>query len=173
MKPIGHPITHIVVHYSATYPDQNTTAADIDQMHRASGWAGIGYHYFIRRDGMVERGRPETELGAHVGAQNTGKIGICWAGGLDRATGPDHGVNNMTREQEKSLIALIWDILTRHPGAEVVGHLDLAATQCPGFDVRTWWAGVSAAPVKPKPTAAIIAALFALAAIVAFAILRG
>ena len=29
------PVTHIVLHYSATYPDQDITAADIDKMHRA------------------------------------------------------------------------------------------------------------------------------------------
>lgn len=67
MTAIG-PITHVVVHYSATYPDWNLTAADIDRMHRARTppFARIGYHYFIRRDGTVETGRSEDELGAHV-----------------------------------------------------------------------------------------------------------
>lgn len=136
-------VTHIVVHYSATYSDQNTTAADIDRMHRERGFDKIGYHYFIRRDGTVERGRKETEIGAHVGGQNTGKIGVCWAGGLERATGPNVGVDNRTPAQTNSLISLIKDLLTRYPGAKVVGHKDLAATQCPGFDVQKWWARTS------------------------------
>lgn len=34
MTSIG-PVTHIVVHYSATYADQDVTAADIDRMHKA------------------------------------------------------------------------------------------------------------------------------------------
>lgn len=129
-------ITHVVVHYSATYGDEAVTAADIDRIHKQFGWKGIGYHWFIRRDGTVEQGRPESHVGAHDG----GKIGICWAGGLDRATGPDKGMKNITQAQEAALIAKIKDVLKRHPGATVVGHRDLAATQCPAFDVLAWWA---------------------------------
>ena len=139
-------ITHIVVHYSATFEDQDISAADIDRWHKAKGWNGIGYHYVIRRgqfDGRIERGRPENMIGAHVYRQNTGKIGICWIGGVNRATGKDVGVNNMTPAQEVSLIKLIKDIKARHPSAKIVGHKDLAATQCPGFDVPAWWARVS------------------------------
>lgn len=137
-------ITHVVVHYSATYPDQNITAADIDRMHKNRGWSGIGYHYFIRRDGTIENGRPEDQIGAHVGGQNTGKIGICWAGGIERKTGANVGVDNRTEAQTDALIWLIRDLLSRYPDAKVVGHRDLAATQCPGFDVKPWWASVNA-----------------------------
>lgn len=145
-------VTHIVVHYSATYADQDLTVKDIDKMHRERGWQMVGYHYVIRRDGTIERGRPESMVGAHVGNQNTGKIGICCIGGLERATGPNKGVDNRTPQQVESLIKLIRDILKRHPGAQVVGHRDLAPTQCPGFDVPAWWAKVQkkAAP-EPKP----------------------
>lgn len=147
-------ITHIVVHYSATYADQNLTVKDIDKMHRARGWQMVGYHYVIRRDGVIEQGRPETMVGAHVGGQNTGKIGICCIGGLNRATGPNKGVDNRTPAQIESLIKLIRDLLKRYPGAKVVGHRDLAATQCPGFDVPAWWAKVQKkASPDPKPAA--------------------
>ena len=142
-------ISAIVLHYSATYPDQDITAADIDKMHRARGWAGIGYHYFIRRSGMVERGRAETELGAHVAGQNTGKIGICCAGGIERATGPNVGVDNRTTAQKAATVALIRELLTRYPSAKVVGHRDLGATQCPGFDAARWWAEVSRPAAAP------------------------
>ena len=150
-------VTHIVVHYSATYADQDLTVKDIDKMHRDRGWQMVGYHYVIRRDGTIERGRPESMVGAHVGNQNTGKLGICCIGGLERATGPNKGVDNRTPQQVESLIKLIRDVLKRHPGAQVVGHRDLAPTQCPGFDVPAWWAKVQkkAAPeAKPaSPTA--------------------
>jgi N-acetylmuramoyl-L-alanine amidase len=115
-------ISLITVHYSATYGDQNTTAADIDRMHRQRGWSGIGYHWFIRRDGTVERGRPESQVGAHVGGRNSGNIGVCWAGGLDRATGPNKGVDNRTPAQRAALVTVIRDVLSRHPRARVVGH---------------------------------------------------
>jgi N-acetylmuramoyl-L-alanine amidase len=144
-------ITHIVIHYSATFEDQDITAADIDKMHKARGWKGIGYHWFIRRDGTVEIGRPESQVGAHVGGQNSGKIGICCAGGLNRATGASRGVDNRTAAQVNAMTILIRGILRRHPGAKVVGHRDLAATQCPGFDAASWWAKVDKLPA-PEPT---------------------
>ena len=128
MKRLGK-VTHIVLHYSATYADQDLTAKDIDAMHKARGWKMIGYHYVIRRGGMIEKGREENELGAHVGGQNSGKIGICCIGGLDRATGPNVGVDNRTPEQIKATVWLVKDLLKRYPGAQVVGPRDLAPTQ--------------------------------------------
>lgn len=145
-------ITHIVCHYSATYADQNLTVKDIDAMHRARGWRGVGYHHVIRRDGIVEPGRPEYEVGAHVGGQNSGKIGICCIGGTERATGPNVGVDNRTPAQIEAQIKLIRELLKRYPGAQIVGHRDLAPTQCPGFDVATWWAGVQH---KKRPEAVL------------------
>ena len=150
-------ITHIVLHYSATYPDQDIGAAEIDVMHRQRGFKKIGYHYVIRWDGRVEQGRKETEVGAHVKGKNTGKLGICCIGGLERKTGPDVGVDNRTPEQIAATIRLVRELLQRYPGAKVVGHKDLAPTQCPGFDVASWWAKVNTplpVPVpEPKPPA--------------------
>jgi N-acetylmuramoyl-L-alanine amidase len=133
-------ITHIVVHYTATFPDQPVTREIVDRWHRERGWSGIGYHWLVTRDGVVEAGRPEHVTGAHVANRNTGTIGVCWAGGLDRASGPNVGVKNMTPVQERALVSLLREIKARHPQAEIVGHKDLAATLCPGFDVRSWWA---------------------------------
>ena len=131
----------VVIHYSATYPDQQVNAAVIDKWHRDRGFARIGYHWIVLRDGTIEAGRPEGTVGAHVRGHNTGSIGICWVGGLDRATGPNKGVWNPTPVQEAALVELVREVLQRHPGAEVVGHRDLVATECPGADVREWWAG--------------------------------
>jgi hypothetical protein len=91
----------------------------------------------------------ETEIGAHVGNQNAGKIGICCIGGLERATGPNVGVDNRTMAQKVATLQLIRDIRTRWPKAKVVGHRDLAATQCPGFDVAAWWATANDFPKAP------------------------
>lgn len=131
----------IVIHYSATYPDQDITRDGIDKMHRDRGFREIGYHWFIRRDGTLEEGRPEGTLGAHVRGHNSGTIGICFAGGIERGTGPNVGVWNPTPAQERTMVALIADIQKRHPSArKVVGHRNLTATQCPGRDdISDWW----------------------------------
>lgn len=167
MTHIGHPIEHIVIHYSATYPDQDITAAVIDRWHKDRNWAGIGYHWFIRRDGTLEQGRPENRQGAHVGGQNSRKIGICYAGGLDRKTGPNAGVWNPTLEQEETMASVVRRLKLRWPEAKVVGHRDLAATQCPGGDAAAWWARMEArpnyAPQTPSnPFAAFFAAILRL-----------
>lgn len=132
----------IVVHYAWTYPEQVVTRYMVDQWHRARGFRGIGYHWFIRRDGTLEEGRPEGTMGAHVRGHNHGTIGICWAGGRLHGGGPNDGVWNPTPAQEATLVELIRNIQKRHPGARrVVGHSNLAATSCPGRDdVAEWWA---------------------------------
>lgn len=150
------PVRRIVLHYSATYPDQDYGVEDIRKMHLARGWKDVGYHYIIRRNGRIEPGRPESVVGAHVAGHNTGSIGICCIGGIERATGPNVGVDNRTDAQKAATVRLVSDLLARHPGAEVVGHRDLAATQCPGFDARTWWADNApraSVPTDPVPSA--------------------
>lgn len=145
------PVKYIVHHYSATYPDQDLGVADIRKMHLARGWKDVGYHYIIKRDGTVQKGRQDTTVGAHVSGHNTGSIGICCIGGIERATGPNVGVDNRTPAQIQSAIRVTRDLLNQHPRAQVVGHRDLSPTQCPGFDVRTWWAAVNSARPAPRP----------------------
>ena len=68
----------IVLHHSAS-PD--VPAAEIHAWHLARGWAGIGYHFVIRKNGSIERGRPLGAIGAHAGPGVNGySIGICLCG---------------------------------------------------------------------------------------------
>lgn len=144
-------VSYIVVHYSATPIEKDYTAADIDAMHRARGFAKIGYHYFIRKSGFIEIGRDLSqpgrfEVGAHSQGENDISIGVCYEGGV-RLAAPNVGFDSRTPEQIASLEKVIWELLDRFPGAIVKGHRDMpgAATQCPGFDATAWWDGVVAA----------------------------
>jgi hypothetical protein len=131
------------VHYSATFPDRDYTWEQLTRDHIARGFREGGYHWYIRRNGTLIEGRPENVIGAHVGGHNSGNIGICWEGGLDHATGPNVGVWNITPEQEATLIHLLHNIQKRHPSCKnIVGHIDLAPSQCPGLPkggVAQWW----------------------------------
>ena len=49
-----------------------------------NGWAGIGYHFVIRKDGTIERGRPLSVVGAHAQGDNLHTIGICMAGNFEK-----------------------------------------------------------------------------------------
>ena len=48
----------IVIHCSATRASRSYTVDDCRRDHRARGFANIGYHYYITRDGVVHAGRP-------------------------------------------------------------------------------------------------------------------
>lgn len=129
---------HIVVHCAATPPDMDIGRREIDRWHRGRGFLGIGYHFVIRRNGDIEKGRELEAIGAHARGFNNRSIGICLVGGVDEHNKPQ---DNFTEEQKKNLALLIDQMLTIWPDCKVVGHRDLPGVQkaCPSFDVGPWW----------------------------------
>lgn len=132
-------IRYIIIHCAATKPSQDIGAAEIRRWHRKQGWKDIGYHHVIRRDGTVEPGRPEDRAGAHAKGYNSMSIGVCLVGGLDEE---GRSEPTYTPEQWRSLAALVCDLHSRYPDAEIIGHNNVAAKDCPCFDVRAWWANL-------------------------------
>jgi len=135
-------ISHIVVHCSDTGASMDIGVADIDRWHRERGWEGCGYHYVIRRNGAVERGRQLTEAGAHARGHNATSWAICLVGGK----GASQGIHLYAPVQLRSLLAVLESLKALAPRAEVVGHADLpgVAKTCPNFNVRDWWRVLSA-----------------------------
>jgi len=122
----------IVIHCSAVRPGQTSSAKQIDSWHRKRGFDGIGYHYVIRRDGSVEKGRPEAKVGAHAKGYNAHSIGICYEGGLNEQ---GKAADTRTPEQKEAILKLLRELMARYPGCKVVGHRDLGARKsCPCFD---------------------------------------
>lgn len=76
-------IDHIVIHCSATREDRSLTVTELEENHRCRGFRGIGYHYYIRKDGTVINTRALELVGAHAKGHNSHSIGICYEGGLD------------------------------------------------------------------------------------------
>jgi len=141
---------YIVIHCSAKKRNQNIGAEEIRQWHVVdNGWKDIGYHYVIRRSGVIEDGRPEDEIGAHVAGYNSISVGICMVGGL-----ADNGKaeNNFTNEQWKSLARLVRMLRAKYKKTVVCGHRDLSPDlnkdgavtpnewikECPSFSVANW-----------------------------------
>lgn len=127
-------IDEIIVHCSATPRGRDVKAAEIDRWHRERGFRCIGYHYVIRLDGTVERGRRESETGAHCKGHNARSIGVCYVGGL--STDGNAALDTRTDEQRVALTELIMELKERYPGARVYGHRDFANKECPCFDAR-------------------------------------
>lgn len=124
-------IRKIILHCSAVRPNQTSSAMQIDLWHRRRGWKGIGYHYVIRRDGSVEKGRSEDDVGAHCQGHNQDSIGVVYEGGLD-----EHGrpADTRTQEQRHSLEVLLQDLLGRYLEAKVYTHNQLDNRKaCPCF----------------------------------------
>ena len=59
-------IDHIIIHCSATREDRSLTVAELEENHRCRGFRGIGYHYYIRKDGTVINTRALELVGAHA-----------------------------------------------------------------------------------------------------------
>lgn len=129
----------IAVHCSATRPTMDVGVKEIRKWHKAKGWADIGYHFVIRRNGRVEDGRAVDQIGAHVEGFNAVSVGICMVGGVkdDDFTKPE---NNFTPAQFASLEKLCRAMKEKYPHAIVQGHRDFpnVAKACPSFDAKGW-----------------------------------
>jgi len=123
---------YIVVHCTDSPNDRDSVDAEtIHNWHLEKNWAGIGYHYIIKRDGTIEKGRPDYWKGAHAKAVNSQSLGICLV-----------GADEFTEKQMESLENLIHSLKEKYPSAKVIGHCDVEPNKtCPNFDVGAWWGG--------------------------------
>lgn len=129
----------IAIHCSATRPAMDVGVKEIRQWHKAQGWSDIGYHFVIRRDGKIEKGRPIDAIGAHVAGFNATSVGVCMVGGVNQKDFTK-AENNFTKEQFNALCALLTQLCVRYPGAKVRGHRDFPKVNkaCPSFDAIPW-----------------------------------
>ena len=94
----------IIIHCTASRPNQSISLEQLDKMHKARGWKCCGYHYYITRDGQLHFGRPEEMVGAHARHYNTHSIGICYEGGLDANGRP---ADTRTEAQKDTMFSLL------------------------------------------------------------------
>ena len=114
---------YIVLHHAEAV---SCAARQVDEWHKSNGWAGIGYHFFVGKDGTIYEGRPLWALGAHVQGKNNISVGIC-------AEGDYHNKDKvMPDAQKKSIKELIAYLKTLYPNAEIVGHGEIGESNCPG-----------------------------------------
>lgn len=150
-------IKHIVIHCAATPNGKAVALKTLDAGHAARGFQrsaaarqkfnewikALGYHYVIMVEGMVEPGRHEDEIGAHVQGSNANSVGVCMV-----------GTDRFAKEQWATLARLITELKAAYPNAKVCGHRDFSPDLngdgiitrnewikiCPGFDVAGWLA---------------------------------
>jgi N-acetyl-anhydromuramyl-L-alanine amidase AmpD len=148
-------ITEVVVHWTANFIDQDINAEEIDRIHIARGFDGIGYHYVILRDGSLQRGRNINRAGAHALRRNANSIGIAFVGGINltsaeasRLGGYQAVANNGRYSSAESLTDAQFDTFDMFmdsffkvfPYGQAFGHMDTDPNRKPdpGFDVAEY-----------------------------------
>ena len=119
-------IRNFIVHCSDT-PDQNDySAAEIDKWHKDRGFDKIGYHWVIRKDGCLEQGRLEKEVGAHCKEHNIDSIGVCVIGRDD------------FEDIQMDVLRLLYQMYKkRYQDIQTWGHCEFDHSKtCPNFDVQ-------------------------------------
>ena len=131
-------ISKIVIHCADTPSTMDIGVKEIRQWHVIdNGWKDIGYHYVIRRNGIVEKGREDSVVGSHVAGHNTNSIGVCLVGGRQTTTTLNKDL--FTKDQFNSLANLLKDLKTTYPKASIIGHSDLDNKKtCPNFNVEDY-----------------------------------
>lgn len=113
----------IILHHSGVSVLQSIEV--IHNYHKNTNkWAGIGYHFYVRKDGSIYRGRPEEMIGAHAYGANSDSIGICAEGNFNEET-----MSDIQKNAIKELVAYLKE---KYNITKVQRHSDTIATTCPG-----------------------------------------
>jgi len=147
LRSVTRPITETIVHWTANFNDQGHIGArEIHNIGLRRGFAGCSYHYVIKRNGNIERGRPVNIKGAHARAagHNNNSIGISFVAGYNCPTGTPNpnryiSAESITPAQFAALDSYLKAFFMVYPGGQVFGHQDFDSNKPdPGFDVGTY-----------------------------------
>ena len=115
--------TMLIIHHAAA---PSASVETIHKWHLGRGWLGIGYNFYIRKDGTVYQGRGWEYVGAHCAGYNSVSVGICLEGNYETDA-------DMPAAQYEAAVQLIRQALDKYPTiTEICGHKAHGATACPG-----------------------------------------
>lgn len=127
--PTNRKVKRVFIHCSASDNDAHDDASVIDEWHRQRGFAGIGYHWFIKSNGELQVGRDMNLIPAAQKNHNAETFAVCL-----------HGLKkeNFTQAQMKTLKALVNHLDMLYKGALTFhGHCEVEPNKtCPVFDYR-------------------------------------
>lgn len=139
-------VQRITVHHLGSGFDLSAEQIHAGHLNNEDIKSGIGYHYVIRWDGTIERGRPEDYQGAHAHGFNEHNIGINVSGTWNPGGKNNGGHDEPSDAQIKSLIGLIADVCKRHgltPSRDIIkGHDEWGSPStdgsgCPGVNLQS------------------------------------
>lgn len=143
-------LKYLVLHCTATPEGREVSSDDIRVWHTnpvskgGRGWSQVGYTDLIHLNGEVERLVDNNE-DANVdpweitnGAKGYNSISrhVVYVGGVvaDGKTTKD----TRTKAQKAAMETYVKEFHKRHPNVRIIGHREVAAKDCPSFDVQVW-----------------------------------
>ena len=143
---ISRKISEVIIHATETAENKNIGSIEINNIHKQLKHDGIVYHYFIRRDGRLQRGRPADRVSEHTAKEshNNFSLSVALVGGINLPTGDVNPLDNrsetaFTREQYTTLERFLEAFFMKVPGGLVFGHNDIEIDELdPYFDVKDY-----------------------------------
>ena len=134
-------VRYLVVHHSAVITD--SSAWSITNYHISKyDWPGIGYHFLVHQDGVIEYVGDIHQIRNNVARRNHEIIGICLPGNWTYISPP-----KVQRANTRILLKALRKELERE--VFIVGHGEIAVpgheTECPGDTYYEEWADEVAA----------------------------
>ena len=142
-------LRYLVIHCTATPEGREVSSADIRLWHtspppKGRGWKRVGYTDMIHLDGTTERLVSNNEdAWVDPGEVTNGAKGynsvsrhLVYVGGLasDAKTPKD----TRTTAQLETMASYVKSFHERFPDVRIIGHNEVAAKDCPSFDVQQW-----------------------------------
>ena len=144
LKSIDREITEIITDWTETFTNQGIGAEELHQASQRNGQA-IGYHYVIKRDGSLQRGRPVSEVGP--GLKNNHHlyaVSVAFVGGISVPAGnygkveQYYSASSLTQAQMDTYKLFLDKSYDAWPGVQVLGMNDIDTSKvAPGFDVAS------------------------------------
>lgn len=147
-------VKYLVIHHTVTSHD--ATPDDIALLHKARGWAGIGYHFVITKDGTVYYVGDISTARANVLNMNEQVIGITLVGDFTKHLPSDDQILS-AHDLCKFFLFNAPALPNINGWEDVVGHKELQATACPGNDWKDTASSLynrikGRIPYTPQPT---------------------
>lgn len=143
LKSATREITEVIVDWTRTHINQNLGAEDFQEINSALGFA-VAHHYFIRRDGSLQRGRPINVLSPRlINNHNRYSILVAFVGGINVPSGvPNQEIDrylskdSLTTAQMNTFKVLMQKCYSAWPGVQALGLNEIDTSQvAPGFSV--------------------------------------
>jgi N-acetylmuramoyl-L-alanine amidase len=125
-KPKRH-VNRTFIHCSDSDHDHHDDISVIRKWHvEERGWADVGYHFFIKKDGTIQKGRPIESQPAAQKNNNYMTIAICLS-----------GEEHFTHSQKRALSRLCEEINSAHKDMTFHGHCEVdKGKTCPNFNYK-------------------------------------